>query len=171
MNEGNEAPLPTGGLVPTAYVPDYGHWNSETSLTQTLTWLQDHLSQQADVDKSSQLDPNPDCANVNCVWYGPLSAPGSEERVPGHSNREDGVLSRVKLRGYQNAVWWKRVLLCSAVPVQSFKPGSVPEGAGPNQAVWCQMDQTHSPDLPSFRDEKVEVLQHYSLWLKCLKSK
>jgi len=29
----------------------------------------------------------------------------------------------------------ERVLLCGAVPVQSFMPGSVPEGAGPSKAA------------------------------------
>lgn len=139
MNEGNGAPLPTGGLVPTAYVSDYGHWNSETSLTQTLTGYKFTLVS-------------------NLMWISPLSLIPIQTvlmwtvcdtdssqlqdqragwRVPGHSNREMAFSA-----GWSKCCLMERVLLCGAVPVQSFKPGSVPEGAGPNQVAGCQMNHS-----------------------------
>ncbi len=140
MNEGNEAPLPTGGLVPTAYVPDYGHWNSETLPNPNTDWLQDHLSQQADVDKSSQLDPNPDCANVNCVWYGPLSAPGSESGCPGtvieRWRSQQGEAKRIS-----NAVWWKGSYCAVLSQSRALSQAQYQRELDRIKQFGCQMDQ------------------------------
>lgn len=143
MNEGNEAPLPTGGLVPTAYVPDNGHWNSETSLTQTLTGYKFTL-----VSKLMWISPlslipiqTVPMWTVCDMDRSQLQDQRAGWRVPGHSNREMAFSAGWSWEDIKCRLM-ERVLLCSAVPVQSFKPGSVAEGAGPNQAAGCQMDHS-----------------------------
>ncbi len=171
MNEGKRGTPPNWWPCSYSVRSYYGHWNSETCPNPNTDWLQVHLSQQADVDKSSQLDPQSRlCQCELCVIWTALSS-RIRERVPGHSNREAGVLSRVmKLEDIKCRSDGKgptvQCLSQSRALSQARTRGSWTESSS-----WVPNGSNHSPDLPSFRDEKLEVLQHYSLWLKCLKSK